>query len=61
MESCLKGDLDTAKKLYFKCENININANDDIIFINVCYQGHLNIAKWLLLVNITTLTRTPSI
>ena len=51
IEACKNGNLDQAKKMTQDTETyggpIDIHAHSDFAFQMACYNGHLEIARWL--------------
>ena len=48
---CYEGKYTRAKKLYLQNPNINIFADDEIVFHDACELGNLNFVKWLFEIN----------
>ena len=45
---CRLGNLEEAKQLLIENSDIDISARNDEAFCWACYNGHLEVAKWLL-------------
>lgn len=47
IHACANGDLDFAKELIERYNNIDISVNSEAAFISACKNGHLHVAQWL--------------